>query len=244
MKNLRTIPVLAALLIGAISFAGCNDDDDNMVGMSSNGVAFVRVGHLSPDAPAVDVWVDGNVVLQDVPFRAFSAYLQLEAGEHRVQVTPAGATEPVVIDAVVNLGTGVSYTVAATGKLAQIQATVIVDDRMTAGAAAKIRFIHASADAPNVDITLSDGTVLFGDVAFGEAASYLAVGAGAYDLQVRLAGTDSVVLSFADVALSNGVNYSVFAVGLVANGSLAAIVTVDTPGDGNAVVGLDPYVES
>jgi hypothetical protein len=240
MKKLRTMPFLAALLIGAVSFAGCSDDD-NMVGVGSSGVSFVRVGHLSPDAPAVDVWVDGSVVLQDVPFRAFSSYLQLDAGEHRIQVTPAGASDPIVIDAVVALGAGVSYTVVATGKLAQIQPTVIVDDKMTDEGSAKVRFVHASADAPNVDITLSDGSVLFGDVAFAEASPYLAVGPGEYDLQVRLAGTDTVVLSFADVALSNSFNYSVFAVGLVADGSLAAIVAVDTPGDGSAVFGLDPF---
>ena len=76
--------------------------------------AFVRVVHASPDAPNVDVWVDGETVLTDVPFTAVSDYLTLPAGTYNVQVTATGSTDP-VIDADLTLEAGTSYTVAATG---------------------------------------------------------------------------------------------------------------------------------
>ena len=90
--------------------------------------AFVRVVHASPDAPNVDVWVDGETVLTDVPFTAVSDYLTLPAGTYNVQVTATGSTDP-VIDADLTLEAGTSYTVAATGLLADITATVLIDDR-------------------------------------------------------------------------------------------------------------------
>ena len=48
---------------------------------SAQGNALVRVVHASPDAPAVDVYVDGNKALSNVPFFTASNYLPLPAGE-------------------------------------------------------------------------------------------------------------------------------------------------------------------
>ncbi len=92
--------------------------------VAAQNEAFVRVVHASPDAPNVDVWVDGETVLTDVPFTAVSDYLTLPAGTYNVQVTATGSTEP-VIDADLTLDAGMSYTVAATGLLADITATVL-----------------------------------------------------------------------------------------------------------------------
>ena len=94
--------------------------------------SYLRVAHLSPDAPAVDVWVDGGVVLQDVAFGDFSSYLKLNSGMHRIQVSPANQTTPIVIDAQVTLTTGTYTTVAATGRLASI-APVVLDRRREQG---------------------------------------------------------------------------------------------------------------
>jgi Domain of unknown function (DUF4397) len=41
------------------------------------GQAQVRVAHLAPDAPNVDVYVNGDPVLTDVPYTTVSDYLPL-----------------------------------------------------------------------------------------------------------------------------------------------------------------------
>jgi len=237
--------LIPMLMLTLAFLPACSDDDSspNLVGDTPAGMASVRVSHLSPDAPAVDVWVDGARVLQDVPFRAFSEYLDLDAGEHRIQVTVAGTTTPAVIDATVTLDEGMAYTVAAVGLAGDgsITAKVFEDDRAPS-AGAEVRFVHASPDAPAVDITLTDGTILFGGVPFGEAAGSIPVGAGSYDLQVRAAGTTTVVLSFGDVALAANTNYTVYAIGQLSDGSLDAIVSIDAPGTGASTADLDPAV--
>ena len=241
--RLGWIPVL--LLFSLTVLNGCSDDDDQlmMTPGPEPGTALVRVGHLSPDAGPVDVWVDGSVALPNVDYLGFSDYLSLPEGDHQVQITPVGASSPIVIDETVTLADGVAYSVIATGLASggsnPIGATVLVDDRVPSGTNAKVRFVHTSPDAPPVDITLTDGTKLFSNVAFNGSAS-IEVGGGAYDLQVRLASTDTVVLSFGDVAVGASTNYSVYAIGQVSDGSLTAIVTVDAPGTGSVTADLTP----
>jgi uncharacterized surface protein with fasciclin (FAS1) repeats len=204
--------------------------------MNSQINAQLRVAHLSPDAPAVDVWVDGSRVLSNVPFAAFSGYLEVPAGSRNVQVTPAGATSPIVINATVELAENTAYTVAATGLLAQndLIPIVLVDDLTTQNGSAQVRFVHTSADAPAVNVAVSSGPTLFGDVEFREASAYLAVDQGTYDLSVQLAANGAEVLQVNDQTLSAGVNYTIFAIGLAGDGTLAALPVVDAASSGNA----------
>jgi len=45
---------------------------------AQSGTAKVRVVHASPDAPAVDVIVNGNKALTNVPFFTASAYYSVK----------------------------------------------------------------------------------------------------------------------------------------------------------------------
>src|SRR3712207_9223203 len=79
--------------------------------------AQIRVAHLSPDAPNVDVSVNGEPVaaLQNVPYGTISPYLPLPAGSQRVTVYPAGDNFQPVIDTPVELAAGGAYTIGAVG---------------------------------------------------------------------------------------------------------------------------------
>ncbi len=230
MKKLILVPILALALV----FAGCSEDDDNnnIVNPTPSGTSFVRVVHLSPDAPAVDVWVDGNRVLQNVSFKGSSNYLTLTNGEHRIQLSPAGATEPIVLDETVNLEEDMSYTIAATGRLAELDALMVMDNRNPVNNQSRVRFIHTSPDAPAVDVAQSGGSVLFGNIAFRQTGDYTVVAPNQYVLDVRPAGTQSVALRVPSVQIGSNANYSIFAVGLIGNGTLETLALVDagTPG--------------
>ncbi|MBS3814658.1 DUF4397 domain-containing protein [Candidatus Bipolaricaulota bacterium] len=199
------------------------------IAFADGHATLVRVAHLSPDAPAVDIWVGGGVVLSDVPYKTVSNYLELPSGSHRIQVTPTGETKPVVIDATVEFESDKAYTVAATGFLGEddLQPLVLVDDRFTMMSESKLRFVHTSPDAPAVDVGQSDGSVVFGDVALRESSTYAQLPAGSYDLEVRVAGTMDIALSVPGVMLEEGTNYTVFAIGSLNEGTLEALAVVD-----------------
>jgi hypothetical protein len=193
------------------------------------GEPRVRVVHASPDAPAVDVWVEGSIAFSNAPFKGITDYASLSPGTFNVKVVPTGATDPVVIDANLTLEANTDYTVVAVGKLADIEPLVLIDDNSAPAAGkAHVRFVHASPDAPAVDIAVAGGPVLFANVPFKGVGDYLPVDAGTYDLEARLAGTDTVALSVPGVMLEEGTVYTIFAMGLASGEpALQAVPSVD-----------------
>ena len=104
-----------------------------------------------------------------------------------------------------------SYTVAATGLLADITATVLIDDRTPADGQAKLCVFHASPSAPaEVDVAVTDGPILVEALAYPEATGYLTVDAGTYPLEIRPAGDGAAALSL-EATLEAGMNYTAIA---------------------------------
>lgn len=225
-KLMKTLVVAVVSSLALVSFAGAAAQD---------GAAMVRVVHASPDAPAVDVYVDGTLAVEGLAFPNGTDYLELPAGEHQVQVTPSGsAPEEAVIDAPVTVDGGMAYTIAAVGTVAEIQPLVLEDNLSEPEMGkAHLRIVHASPDAPAVDVAVAGGPVLFENLAFPNASDYLPVDAGAYDLEVRPTGTDDVALAVPGFVATAGNVYTVFAVGQVADGTLNVAPFVDASYDQN-----------
>ena len=98
-----------------------------------------------------------------------------------------------------------------------------------------MRVVHASPDAPNVDVLLDDAKVL-SDVPYLASSDYLATSAGDHNLKVNAAGTATTAID-ADVTLADGTDYTVIASDLVAE--ITPIVLQDdntAPAAGNARV--------
>jgi hypothetical protein len=216
MKSLvRNVVGLVAL---SVFFISCDKDDDDDMESSQ---AKVMVVHASPDAPAVDVRVNNSVALTNVSFPTNSNYTSLNAGSTNFKISPTGTTT-YVIDANVNIQGNNNYSVFAIDSVSKIKA-VVVTDNLTAPAAGKshVRFFHFSPNAPAVDIAVTGGPIVFSNRSFNDQASnsglanFTPLDAGSYNLEVRLAGTNTVVLALPNVPLTAGKIYTVFAKGLV-----------------------------
>jgi hypothetical protein len=217
MKKLFTTLATLALVLGLVTTA-----------FAQTGKARVRVVHASPDAPAVDVLVNDGAAFTNAPFKGITDYASLDTGTYNVKVVPTGETEPVVIEADLALEAN-DYTVVAVSLLENIEPLVLVDNNSEpAEGKAHVRFVHASPDAPAVDIAVKGGPVLFSNVAFKEIGDYLPVDAGTYDLEVRLAGTETVALDVPGLSLAAGTVYTVFAMGLAGGEpALTAVPSAD-----------------
>ncbi|KGX91985.1 peptidase [Pontibacillus halophilus JSM 076056 = DSM 19796] len=172
----------------------------------------VRVFHASPNAPAVDVYINGQMVLRNVSFGQISDYVDLPAGDYRIEVKPTGQISAVITESVRVPGGG-AFTVAAVGNVEDISLLTIPDDVNGEQGKAKVRFTHLSPDAPRVDIAVKGGDVLFSNVGFKESTDYITLPPTKVDLEVRPAGSKQVVLTVPDVRLKAGEVYNAVAIG-------------------------------
>lgn len=214
-----TLPVLA--LFAVLPLAGCGKDENNPVAPAQQ--ARVMAVHASPDAPAVDLLVDGTVAGSGLAFPGNTGYLTVNAGTRNVKVNVSG-TSTTVIDADLPVAAGANYSVFATGPVASIGALVIADDLTTpASGKAHVRFVHLSPDAPAVDVAVTGGPVVFANRAFREYSAFTPVDAGTYELEVRPAGSAAVVLDLPAITLQAGKIYTVFARGFVGGAGAQAL---------------------
>jgi hypothetical protein len=180
--------------------------------------ASLRVAHASPDAPPVDVYVNGAKAISGLAFRSVTDYLEVPAGEYDVTVTAAGDPSVVVFDATLELAAE-DYTAVAQGELSEgtFGVSLLEDDNgRVFGDTASVRAVHASPDAPAVDVTVNGGALtLFDGLSFGDASAYREVPAGTYTVEVRgdTPDDDGAVVFDAEVTLDAGSIYTVFAVG-------------------------------
>lgn len=206
----------------------------------------VRVMHASPDAPAVDIFVDGQKAVSALAFPEDTGYVALPAGTHTVEVfaSPSDGTGVPVLQAALQVAAGSDYTVLAVGRLSDSTLTLLPledDNSLPAMGTAHVRLVHASPDAPAVDVTVAGtSTEVFSDVAFKGVGAYTPVTAGSYDLEVRVASAGDVVKTVS-LPLASRTVYTAVAVGLAGDGSLQVVPLVDaqpSPGAPEAGTGL------
>ena len=219
LGTVAALAVAMSLPVGAAAQSAALDE-----------TAKVRVGHFSPDAPPVDVYANGGVILEDVPFGTLSDYLEVPGGTYTIEVVAAGAdpADGAVIGPVdLEFAPGTMTTVAATNVLASIEPQVLVDAPSPQDGIAQVRVVHFSADAPAVDVALDGGDVVVANLAYPDATGYLDLPEGEYDLEIRPTGTTDVAFDIDPLPLAGGTSYTVFAIGSLADESFTVLPKVD-----------------
>ena len=179
----------------------------------------LQVIHASPDAPAVDVVVDGGVLVPSLAFPTATGFVETPAGTYTVAVTVAGNPGAVAIGPVdLDLAAGARYSVLAVGELAAIEPLILTDDPRRVATNAKVRIVHASPSAMDVDIyvtavgaDINAETPTLENIAFKDNTGYLALPAGDYDVTVTPTGTKTAAIGPATISVSDGGIYTAIA---------------------------------
>ena len=245
-NKIQVIGAAAALAAVMALPVGAFAQDESMA--PAEDTAMVRVGHFSPDAPAVDIYANGAILagLEGVEFGTLSDYIEVPADTYSLAVVVAGEdpADATVIAADVPFAAGSMTTVAATGFVADIAPVLLNDDFVLEPGKAQVRVVHFSPDAPAVDIAPDGADALIPGLEFPNFAGYVALDEGEYDLEVRLAGTEDVALQLDPLALAGDTAYTVFAIGSAADGSLMALPVVDGAADMGGEMSEDMADES
>jgi hypothetical protein len=207
----RAITVLAAaaaLLLGLPAAATAAVTHAESSRTADTG--WIRLAHLSPDTPAVDVYLysfgnpTAHIVLHHVDYGTVSPYEAVSAGDYSIAMRTAGAapaSQP-VLSASVTVAAGHAYTVAAVGPRSGLRLQVMDDDLTTPPGKALVRVIQASLKQQAVNVSW-DGKVIVSKLPFAAVTSYQAVSPGTETVTVTAAAAHAADAS-STVALAAG----------------------------------------
>ena len=165
---------------------------------ATTGTGWIRLAHLSPNTPAVDVYLysfgnpEAMIVLHHVAYGTVSPYEAVQAGDYSVAMRAAGAsaTSQPVLSTSVTIAAGHAYTVAGMGPESGLRLQVL-DDKLTAAPGqAEVRVIQASLKQQVVTVSLGS-TVLASDLKFASVSDYQSVSPGTQTVTVSAGGTDA-----------------------------------------------------
>lgn len=198
-------------------------------GAGAQATASVRLAHMVPGAPAVDVYVNGQRAFDGLAFKGTTEYASVPAGQPNIRMARDGDPQAVLAEVQLNVQGGRQYTAIATLVSGMIAPLVLTDDNTPPPAGnANVRFVHASPDAPAVDIAARGGPVLFSNISYRNTGQYRAVPAGTYTLDVRPAGQTTVALSVPNVEPRDGQILTIIGAGQLADNSFAAVPVLYT----------------
>ncbi|MCF9122411.1 DUF4397 domain-containing protein [Vibrio parahaemolyticus] len=191
----------------------------------------VQVVHAASGVPAVDLYVTepgadlaSATPLINLAYKASTDVLNIPAGEYQVRLAVG---DSVAFDSgTISLAANSNLTIAAIGtgdsnstspvKLLVLDGSgsSIIEDM---GSQAEVRVGHLVDGAPIVDVNVNGAA--FGplaDLAFKEIRGYLGLDAGAYDFDVYVDGTTiNPIIDVDGLMVAGGIDYSVYAVGVV-----------------------------
>ena len=213
-----------------------HDGTSSSLVLNAGTPAALRVVHASPDAPAVDVVANNNFaapLVRNLAFPQATGFLDVPPATYNVKVAAANTTTT-VINADLALQPAVKYTVLAVNRLASIEPLVLSDDARRVITASKVRIIHASPTAANVDIyvtapgaSIATLAPTLANVAFKANTGFLQLAPGNYSVTVTPAGSKTAAIGPANITVNAGGVYTVVARDPLPGASALGLILLD-----------------
>jgi hypothetical protein len=232
---------------GLLSELPRETDGFSLLAVGPNGtVGFIKQNpvvfalHASPDAPPVDIYAGSSPLVTNLAFGDLSAPIQVPPSSYSLSFRAAGTMTEAASATTPTLAAGERYLAVATGFLAGTGADAFTllplgDAFSLDTTAPQVRVVHASPDAPAVDVgPVSGGQVSavsdFTGLAYGDAsdASGTVLPSGALTIGVAAANDTDPVASFSISTTAGLRAFAVAAGSFLGNGESFRLVVVDT----------------
>jgi hypothetical protein len=202
MQRIRILTVLAPLVLAA-----CYDDNHGYYPPGPPPIqgpaASLQVLHASPDAPPVQVLIDGSTAIANLDYGHGTGEQQLPAGTHTIEVqalTP-GAPTTVIGPTTLTLTASTDTVVAAEGPVASIAAQTYVHTLAVVGPSmTQVQVLHAAPNAPSVSVFVTapgadlSSSAPLGTFAFQGFLGPVQIPSGPYEIRVTPGGATTPVL--------------------------------------------------
>jgi len=210
---------------------------------ATSGTGWIRLAHLSPNTPAVDVYLysfgnsNAQIVLHHVSYGTVSPYEAVTAGDYSVAMRASGASpssQP-VLSTSVTVKADHAYTVAGMGPESGLRLVVLNDQLTTPAGKSLVRVIQASLKQQVVKFHCSCGGDIAPKASFGSVSPYAPIPAGTWTMTAIVGGSTKASLP---VPLGAGTVHTM--VVLDGTNGLEIVNLVDAAGAGKPPVGGVP----
>ena len=202
LRHLARLAMITTLLGGTAALAAATSAAAATApaGSAAAQHGWVRIAHLSPEAPAMDIYLypfgsPGHpTVLRDVRYGNVSAYMAVPPGQYTVAMRGFGApaSSTPVMDSSFMVSARTAYTVAALGPDPGLRVEVLKDQMSPPAGKALVRILQASLKEHQVTVSYGPD-ILARQLAFGVATSYATVSPGVRTVQFTASGAHTAM---------------------------------------------------
>ena len=237
-RRITMLLAASALLLGIPAAATASATS------ATTGTGWIRLAHLSPNTPAVDVYLysfgnsTAQIVLHHVAYGTVSPYEEVTAGDYSVAMRASGASpssQP-VLSTSVTVKAGHAYTVAGMGPESGLRLQVMDDSLTTPAGKSSVRVIQASLKEQVVKFHCSCAPGAAGDIvtkaSFASVSPYAAIPPGTWTMSAIVGGSTKATLP---VTLAAGTVHTM--VVLDGTNGLEIVNLVDAAGAGKPPAG-------
>ena len=220
---------LVALCLAIAFMIGCG-------GGSSDSTQQLRIVMASPDAPPVDILIDGAQVATSLAYTNSTPYLPVKSGSRHIQALRVSNSTS-VFDQNVSVTTSANQTLLLVGPAAKIQSLLLTDGATNATTTTttgdgKVRVVNASETMGPADVYIvNSGTSLAGvtpvspGLTFDKATDYTLASISNYQVYLTEPGTTNVLLNSGPLSLTQNQFQTVVALDAVGGGFNFIVLT-------------------
>ncbi len=204
---------MMCLLTAALS--SCMKNHDDYVDVP---FGLVSVINTSPDAQSQDFYLDNNRANNSpISYGHGLDYIKAYTGKRTASFFNSATQQKTKSDTL-TVRANNYYSVYLSNLASKPDVIILTDTiRQPAAGMATIRLVNLSPDAPAVDLAIKGGAVLATNKAYKAYSGFVPVtGNTKYTLEVRQAGTTTVLASLTDVNIYSASVYTVWLQGLSA----------------------------
>jgi hypothetical protein len=217
-----------ALCLGIVSMVGCG-------GGSSSTTQQLRIVMASPDAPPVDILIDGSQVATALDYTNSTAYLAVKSGGRQIQILRVSNSTS-IFKQTIAVTASANQTLLLTGPASKLQSLLLTDGATTtittATGMGQVRVVNASptmgpADVyiVNVGNSIAGTTPATAKLAFNQATSYKSETIGNYQVFMTQPGTTNVFLNTGPLELTQSQFQTVVALDAISGGFNFIVLT-------------------
>lgn len=229
--------VLMALVLAGVGLPAASAQGDNLAVPACNDVlklgqattdACLRVVNAgSPDAGPIDVYLGDQKIVDALEYGKATDFVAVPSESQRLRVVGAGtAVDQAVFDWTENLRPGAAYQLTVSGLEQQGLSPWLsgVDLTPLPAGKARVRVVQASPDTGPVDVAVEGDRTPFAGIDLGSQSGYVPFDAWQYTFELRLSGSDTLLVTTPPVQIEEGKNYDIYVMGLSKGGTLALVI--------------------